>query len=112
MNSYSPGEDGFIWTNFHLSPKGKILATLGCYWACPTVIKLFDFSNPLTLPLKEIKEIRLLDNDEIIIGWFDDETLQMKGVKKERVPEYFEDGSMRMNIVNETPMERQIKINI
>ena len=111
MNGYSPNEDGFIWTDFHLSPDGKTLATIGCYWACPYVIKLFDFTNPMKLPLKEISEIELLGNDEIIIGWIDNDTIQMKGVQRERVPEYFEGGSFRMKTINETNVERQIKIN-
>lgn len=68
MTGYSPNEDGFIWTDFHLSPDGKTLGTIGCYRACPYEIKLFDFSEPFNLPLKEIKEIELLDNDEIILG--------------------------------------------
>ena len=111
MTGYSPNEDGFIWTDFHLSPDGKILATIGCYWACPYIIKIFDFSDPMKLPLTEIKEIELLDNDEIILGWLDNETLQMKGVKREREPEYFEGGSFRMKTISETNIERQIKIN-
>lgn len=111
MESYSPNKDGFIWTDFHLSPDGKYLAAIGCYWACPFVIKLFDFTNPLSLPLTEIKEIKLLDNDEIIISWVDNENLKMKGVKREREPEYFENGSMRFNIISETPMERLLNIN-
>lgn len=111
MTGYSPNEDGFIWTDFHLSPDGKTIATIGCYWACPYVIKLFDFTNPMKLPLKEISEIELLGNDEIIIGWIDNETIQMKGVQRERVPEYFEGGSFRMKTINETNVERQLKIN-
>ncbi len=111
MTSYSPNEDGFIWTDFHLSPDGKTLATIGCYWACPYVIKLFDFTNPMNLPLKEIREIELLDNDEIILGWTDDETLQMKGVQREREPEHFESASFRMKTISETTVERKIKIN-
>ena len=111
MKGYSPNEDGFIWTDFHLSPDSKTLATIGCYWACPYVIKLFDFSDPLNLPLAEIREIELLDNDEIILGWVDNETLQMKGVKRQGEPEYFEGGSFRMKTISETNVERQIKIN-
>jgi hypothetical protein len=108
---YSPNEDGFIWTDFHLSPNGKTLATIGCYWACEYVIKLFDFSNPMNLPLKEIKEIDLLGNDEIILGWIDNETLQMKGIKREYEREYSENGSFRMKTISETKIERQIKVN-
>ena len=111
MNGFSPEEEGFIWTAFHLSPNGKTLATIGCYWACQYVIKLFDFSNPLELPLKEIKEIELLDNDEIIFSWIDDETIQMKGIKSEKEIEYCENNSFRMKTISEKKIERQIKIN-
>jgi len=111
MTGYSPNENGFIWTDFHLSPDGKTLATIGCHWACPYVIKLFDFSDPLTLPLKEIKEIELLGNDEIILGWLDNVTLKTKGMKRERGPEYFEGGSIRTKAIVETEMERMININ-
>lgn len=111
IQGYSPNEDGFIWTDFHLSPDGKILATIGCYWACPSEVKIFDFTNPMDLPLKELKEFELLDNDEIILGWTDNETLQMKGVKRKTEPEYFENGNFRMKVIRETNIERQIKIN-
>ncbi len=112
MSSYSPGEDGFIWTDFHLSPNGKTLATIGCYWGSQYFIRLFDFSTPLTLPLIRLKDIDLLGNDEIIIGWQDNSTLKMKGIKRETEPEYFEGGSMRIKTINETPVEREIEINV
>jgi hypothetical protein len=111
IEGYSPEAEGFIWTDFHLSPDGTILATIGCHWACPFVIKLFDFTNPLDLPLREIKEIKLLGNDEVIAQWLDNSTLQMKGVKREIEPEYFDGGGMSMNTISETTIERQIKIN-
>jgi len=111
MESYSPNENGFIWTDFHLSPDGKHLSTIGCHWACPFVIKLFDFTNPLSLPLTEIKEIELLDNDEIILGWTDNETIKTKGVKKERETEYFNDGSQRSKTISEKHVGRLININ-
>jgi hypothetical protein len=75
LESFSPSEDGFIWTDFHLSPDGKTLATIGCHWACPYVIKTYDFQNPLILPLKELNELALLDNSELITGWLDNENL-------------------------------------
>jgi hypothetical protein len=111
MESYSQNEDGFIWTAFHLSPNGRYLATIGCYWACPFVIKIFDFSNPLILPLTEIKEIELLDNDETILGWTDNETIKTKGIKREREIEYFNDGSQRSKTISEKEVERLIDIN-
>jgi hypothetical protein len=111
MAGYSPNEEGFIWTDFHLSPDGNILATIGCYWACPYVLKLFDFSDPLNLPLKEIKEIPLLGNDEIILGWLDNTTLIMKRIQKVQEPEYFDGRSMRMKTISEINIEREIKID-
>jgi hypothetical protein len=111
MSGYSPNEDGFIWTDFHLSPNGETLATIGCYWACPFVIKLFDFSNPLTLPLTEIKEIRLLDNNEIIVGWLDNETIQLSFSESDTVKEDFEDGTHQYKIVTNAIGEKR-EINI
>ncbi len=84
MNSFSPDEDGYIWTEFHLSPDGKYLATIGCVWACPYTIKVFDFQNPLDLPLKEIKEIMLLDDEQTLI-WIDKETIQTVGAKPRKI---------------------------
>ena len=75
MSSYSPDEDGFIWTEFHLSPNGEKLATVGCFWACPYVIKVFDFRKPMDLPLTELIEIELLDGAENISKWKDNDTL-------------------------------------
>lgn len=112
MTGYSPNEDGFIWTEFYLSPDGKILATIGCYWAGPYVIKLFDFSDPLSLPLTEIKELELLGNNEIITSWLDKETIQLSLSEIETVKEDFEDGSHRYKIVTRQIGEkREIKIN-
>jgi hypothetical protein len=111
MEGYSPDKDGFIWTDLYLSPDGTKLATIGCHWACPFVIKVYDFTNPLDLPLRELEEIELLDNDEIIVEWLDNSTLQMKGIKREREPEYLDGSNMSIKTISETNMERKIKIN-
>lgn len=78
---------------------------MGCYWACPITIKVFDFTNPLALPLEEIKEIRLISNDEIITGWADNETVLTKGIKREYEEMVFEDGSWERGLVAETTVE-------
>jgi hypothetical protein len=109
---YSPNEDGFIWTDFHLSPDGNILATIGCYWACPYVIKLFNFENPMDLPLKEINEIRLLENNELITCWLDNSTIELSFSETETIKEEFQDGTHIYKIVTKYIGEkRQIKIN-
>jgi hypothetical protein len=110
---YSPDEDGFIWTDFHLSPDGKTLAAIGCYWACPYVIKLFDFTDPMTLPLTEIKEIELLQNNESITCWLDNETIELNLLEFKTVREDLEDGSHRYKIVTNTIGEkREVKIDV
>ena len=112
MVGYSPNEDGFIWTDFHLSPDGKTLATIGCYWGCSYVVKLFDFTHPMILPLTEIKEIQLLQNNEIITSWLDNDTIQLSLSESKTLREDFEDGSHIFKIVT-TPIgeKREIKIN-
>jgi hypothetical protein len=112
MVGYSPNEDGFIWTDFHLSPNGETLATIGCYWACPYVIKLFDFTDPMTLPLTEVKEIELLQNNEIITSWLDNDTIQLSLSESKTVREDFEDGSHKYKVVAKPVGEkREMKIN-
>jgi hypothetical protein len=109
---FSPNEDGFIWTDFHLSPDGKILATIGCYWACPYVIKLFDFTDPMSLPLTELKEIQLLQNNEIITCWLDNDTIELSLSEEKTIRQDFEDGSHKYNVVaNPVGERREIKIN-
>jgi len=110
MASYSPKTDGYIWTNFHLSPNGNLLATKGCIWGGPYFMKIFDFTTPMLLPLPAVKEIDLLDNDEEIICWIDNETLQMKGFQREYEREYNNKGSMRVKPVREIPIERVVSI--
>lgn len=79
--SYSSGDDGFIWAEYFLSPNKKIVAIIGCYWACPYVIKLFSFEHPTQLPLPEIKELSLTDNAEIFVEWHDDQTIKLRNDK-------------------------------
>jgi hypothetical protein len=112
MVGYSPNEYGFIWTDFHLSPNGETLATIGCYWACPYVIKLFDFTDPMTLPLTEVKEIELLQNNEIITSWLDNDTIQLSLSESKTVRKDFEDGSHKYKVVaNPVGEKREMKIN-
>ena len=110
MASYSPKTDGYIWTNFHLSPNGNLLATIGCIWGGPYFMKIFDFRYPMILPLPEVKEIDLLGNDEEIIRWIDNETLQMKGFQREYEYQYNDKGSRSVKSVKETPTERTVSI--
>lgn len=69
MNSYSPGEDGFISTEYNLSPANDILATFGCHWGGLYRIRIFDFRTPMILPWREIPSDPVFEDDEDFVGW-------------------------------------------
>jgi hypothetical protein len=110
MASYSPGEDGFIWTQFFLSPGGKTLATFGCVWAWPYQIRVYDFSDPMNLPLPAIKEIDLIGS-ESFAGWLDDKSFQTEGIETEYVKEADSHGQLTCRGAGERPIKRIIRID-
>jgi hypothetical protein len=61
--SYCSDDDLFIWTKFYPSPARDKIAIVGCYWASPYFVVVYDFQNPTQLPLKRIIEIPLSGND-------------------------------------------------
>jgi hypothetical protein len=67
--SFSSPDDPFIWTTFHLSPDGTKLAVVGCYWACPYQVTVYNFHEPLNLPLPKLAEFELPDNDAEFEEW-------------------------------------------
>jgi len=85
MQSFSQNEDGFISTEFHLSPAKEIMATSGCFWAGPGRIKVFDFRNPMVLPWPEIPCDSLFENDENIVGWEDQYLIKVNKSNKARI---------------------------
>lgn len=90
FESFNTQEDGFIWTSFDLSPDNTKLAVIGCVWACPYEIKIYDFSNPLALPLREVSTIELREDEKDIVEWISDNRI--------RVENY--DGSWREHTIN------------
>ena len=78
IESFSPGEDGFIGTDYYISPNAEILGVVGCYWACPYVLKFYKFDNPLQLPLMEFYEIELKESLTDKISWRDNDTIIFK----------------------------------
>jgi len=48
---------------FYPSPGRDKIAIVGCYWANPYFVVIYDFQNPTQLPLKRIIEILLSGND-------------------------------------------------
>lgn len=85
MQSYSPGFDGFISTEYQLSPANDILATFGCFWAWPYRIKLFDFRTPMTLPWREIPSDAIFEDEEEFVCWEGRYAIRVKTSDGERV---------------------------
>ena len=104
MSSYSEDVDGFIWTDFHLSPDEKTIAVRGCVWAYPFAIRIYDFRRPMDLPLREIKEVDLIDGEDFV-GWFDN-----RSVKTRR--RVIDDGTANRTVaIDGSEIERIIQID-
>lgn len=74
--SYSFEEDEFIWCSYYPSPDGQYLAVIGCYWACPYEIRIFDTSSPTRYPYKELYKC---DTFQEQVEWMDNDTLKITG---------------------------------
>lgn len=79
--SYSE-DDGFIWVDFHLSPDGNFLAIDGCHWACPNQVVIYDFSDPMNLPLPKILEC-WGDHNIAFEEWIDGKAFRLSAPFKE-----------------------------
>lgn len=62
-------DDPFIWTEFHPSPDKSNLAIIGCYWACPYQVSVYDFRRPMELPLPKVIQFTLPDNNASFGEW-------------------------------------------
>jgi len=65
---------GWCWIGGEPSPDKKLLALSGCYWAAPYEIVIFDFSEPMSLPWRQLH--RESDYDEFI-GWTGDSSCEI-----------------------------------
>lgn len=72
--SYSFEDDKFIWCEYYPSPDSKKLAIIGCYWACPYEIVVFDTSKPTNFPYKELYR---QDTFQEKVEWLDNTTLKI-----------------------------------
>ena len=110
MASYADGTDGFIWAQFFPSPDSKTLAVVGCFWACPYEIKIYDFSEPMNLPLRELRSIDLI-NDETIDRWLDNKSFVTKGTEVEFLKEELADGTINHKEINKKELRRTLSIH-
>lgn len=83
---FSSPDDPFIWTEFHPSPDRTKVAIIGCYWACPHQVTVYDFHEPLNLPMPKLAEFVLPENDAKFAGWVLEGAIRVQS----------KDGSVRM----------------
>ena len=69
--------DDFIWTEFHLSPDMQKLAIIGCHWACPYEVVVYDFRSPLQLPLIILTREILGDDHENFDKWINNNSFSL-----------------------------------
>ena len=62
---------GFCWVDAMPSPDGLMLAVEGCFWACDADIVFYDFRDPDSLPLRELKRFEVVLKTK---GWKDNGT--------------------------------------
>ena len=74
---FADNEGGFIWTEFHPSPDKAKLAVIGCFWACPYQVVVYDFRDPMDVPLKVMAEIDLPGNNAQFGQWTSNESFTM-----------------------------------
>lgn len=71
-------DDPFIGVEYHASPNGQRLAVLGCYWACPYVIQVYDFEDPMSLPWRVLADFVLPQNDWSFARWVDHASIAVR----------------------------------
>lgn len=69
IEGFTSPEDPFIWAGFHPSPDRSKLAVIGCYWACPYMVTVYDFQEPLNLPSPKLAEFILPENNAQFYEW-------------------------------------------
>ena len=69
VEGFSSPDDHFIWTEYHPSPDTSLMAIVGCYWACPYQVTVYDFRDPMNLPLRKLGEFVLEENDARFGEW-------------------------------------------
>ncbi len=79
VEGFSSPDDPFIWAEIHPSPDRQRLAVVGCYWACPYEVVVYDFREPLRLPLPVLARFDLPGNSETFGGWATDSSFRLVG---------------------------------
>ena len=76
---YHPDRDGdFIMTRIISSPDGTRLAAEGCYWACNYDTAIYDFREPMRLPLTELARHLTSHSHVSFVGWDSSESYRVR----------------------------------
>ncbi len=62
---------GFCWAGAYPSPDGNLVAVYGCYWGASYEVKMYDFSDPLNPPWKELAVDQYADG---VKSWIDNDS--------------------------------------
>lgn len=87
--SFIDHQETFIWTQVLYCKSNNIIAVDGCYWACPTSIEFYNFSNPDGFPLEKIyssydmEDELNIDVDVTPVRWNDDGTFVLRCCDKD-----------------------------
>jgi hypothetical protein len=71
FESYFQDINDFIWIEFHPSPNKSKLAIIGCHWACPYEVVVYDFRFPMNLPFSIVTR-EILNVQENFDKWLND----------------------------------------
>lgn len=82
LYSFYSSEDPFIWAQIVPSPDQTKLAVIGCYWACPYELLIYDCSHLLELPYPYMHIQGLNDTFFKIKEWADNQTVVLTNNKK------------------------------
>jgi hypothetical protein len=77
VEGFSSPDEPFIWTEFYPSDDKTKLAIVGCYWACPYQVTVYDFRDPLCLPLPILAQFDLPGNDANFGQWLSEATFSV-----------------------------------
>lgn len=83
LYSFYSEDDPFIWVDIFISPDKTKLAVMGCYWACPTELVIYDCNDLTNLPYVPIYR-QLLENNFEIEGWIDEKTIKITDKKSKK----------------------------
>lgn len=83
IQSYSDGTDGFIFADYLPSPDLSRMAIVGCVWAHPYEVRVFDISNIESLPWPMVLKTELEEEESEDVIWVDNNTIRISEYPRE-----------------------------